>query len=188
MNRHFARYTFSRAAHQLQAGVSLIESLVALAVVAVGLGTAVPNFSTAGERRHADGTAAQIETDVMHVRSLAVAQNRNLRMSFAADAEGSCYVVHAGAAGDCRCSGNGSTVCSPQAEALRSVYFAAGAPVQVQANVRSILFDGTKGTTTPTATVRVLGRQREAVHLVVNLMGRVRACSPAAATPGYRAC
>jgi len=156
--------------------------------VAVALGAAVPEFSAAGERRHADGTAAQLETDIMHIRSLAAAQNRDLRMSFAADAEGSCYVVHTGAAGDCRCSGEGSTVCEPRAEALRSVYFAADAPVQVQANVRSILFDATKGTTTPTATVRVLGREREAVHLVVNLMGRVRACSPAAATPGYRAC
>ena len=40
----------------------------------------------------------------------------------------------------------------------------------------------------PTGTLRVLGSQGRAVHHVINVMGRVRSCTPLGAMPGYRAC
>jgi type IV fimbrial biogenesis protein FimT len=61
----------------------------------------------------------------------------------------------------------------------------------VQANVASILFDPLHGTSTPTGTLRVVADSGRAVHHVVNIMGRVRTCSPAGAAPvvaGYRVC
>jgi type IV fimbrial biogenesis protein FimT len=54
--------------------------------------------------------------------------------------------------------------------------------------VPSILFDSAKGTSTPTGTLRLMGKDQRAVHLVVNIMGRVRSCSPDSAVPGYKAC
>jgi len=36
--------------------------------------------------------------------------------------------------------------------------------------------------------LRVLGANGRAVHHVVNVMGRVRSCSPLNAMPGYTAC
>ena len=64
----------------------------------------------------------------------------------------------------------------------------AGRPVTVQANVASMLFHPVRGTTTPAATVKVLGANGYAIHHVVNIMGRVRSCTPGTAIPGYKPC
>jgi type IV fimbrial biogenesis protein FimT len=123
-------------------------------------------------------------------RSLAVARNEAVRMGFERDADAgtSCYVVHTGAAGDCSCTANGSAVCSNGAEALRSVRYGADVPLALTSNSRSILFDPVRGTITPTATVRVTGSNGAAIHQVINIMGRVRSCSPAPAVAGYATC
>jgi type IV fimbrial biogenesis protein FimT len=168
-------------------GLSLVETLIAMSVAALTLGVALPGFDSVRERRHLEGVASQLETDLQFARSLAVAQHRSLRISFGSDAAGSCYVVHSGAADDCRCSADGP-VCTAGAEAERHVHLGPDVPVTLNANVRSMLFDAVRGTVTPTGTVRVVGRDGRAVHQVVSVMGRVRSCAPAPGLPGYRAC
>lgn len=171
-----------------QRGVSLVESLIVLAVTAVSLGAALPSFQDARARRHFDGVAAQLETDLQLARQLAVSHDRSVRISFKADAGGSCYVVHTGSADACTCNADGSASCSAGEQALRSVRLGLGEAVQLRSNVPSILFDSAKGTSTPTGTLRVVGTDQRAVHLVVNIMGRVRSCSPDGAVPGYKRC
>lgn len=178
----------SSRARLSRSGVSLVESLVVLAVVAVLVGTAVPGFEAARERRHLDGVAAQLETDIHHARMLAVAQNRTLRLSLHSGAAGSCYLVHTGTVDNCRCSVGEEPVCTAGARSLRAEHFATGERPQLESNVRSIVFDATRGTSTPTGTFRVVGRDAKAVHLVVNVMGRVRACTPTPGLTGYPAC
>ena len=171
-----------------QRGVTLIESLIAVTVTAVALGSALPGFEQARERHHLEGAAAQLETDIMHTRSLAVARNQGVRMGFESLQAGTCYTVHTGPANACSCDANGVAVCSAGAEAIRTVYFPAQGPVAVRANVRSILFDPRLGTSTPTGTLRVVGRGDAAIHQIVNIMGRVRSCSPAGTVAGYPRC
>ena len=171
-----------------QNGVTLIESSITLSVVAVVAGMALPSFEQARERRHLEGVAALLETDLQHARSLAVARNEGVRISFQTDNGASCYVVHTGDAGDCTCSDDGAAVCRAGAEALRSVRYGAQTPVTLASNSRSVLFDPVKGTVTPTATIRVTASGGAAIHQVVNIMGRVRSCSPAPALPGYKPC
>lgn len=168
-------------------GLTLVECLTALAIVAVVLGSAAPSFGKFAERRHLEGTAAQLATDIQHTRSMAVARNGGQRMSFRHDAAGSCYVVHTGPAQACQCQVGGAAQCAPGAIAQRSLSFPADGPVQVRANVGSILFHPVHGTSTPTGTVRVVARSGATVHQVVNLMGRIRACSPNGVA-GYPAC
>ena len=173
--------------HAIKRGLTLLESLVVLAILGVLLGTAMPHFGKATERRHLEGTAAQLATDIKFTRSLAVAQNGGMRMVFQTAPGGSCYVVHNGATNDCQCTIAGPAVCSNGATAQRSVFFAAGGPVQLQANVGAILFHPVHGTSTPTGTLRVVARSGATVHQVVNIMGRTRTCSPNG-FPGYPAC
>jgi type IV fimbrial biogenesis protein FimT len=40
----------------------------------------------------------------------------------------------------------------------------------------------------PTGTLRVVGAGGREVHHIINVMGRVRSCSPSPALPGYRTC
>lgn len=168
-------------------GLSLIECLITLAILLVVLGSALPGFGKLSERRHLEGVAAQLATDVKHTRSLAVAHDGGQRISFRSEAAGSCYVVHDGPADACRCDAGGSTQCANGATARRAVFFPASGPVQVRANIGSILFHPVHGTSTPTGTLRVVARSGTAVHQVVNLMGRTRACSPNGAA-GYPVC
>jgi type IV fimbrial biogenesis protein FimT len=177
-----------RARRRRQAGLTLVELSITLAVLAILVGVAVPNFEQARELRRLEGAAAQLETDLQHTRALAVAHNETVRMSFEASANASCYVVHTGNVGDCSCVDGGLPVCQPGAQALRAVHFGSDLPLRVVSNSRSITFDPVKGTITPTATVRVLSRQGAAIHQVVNVMGRVRSCAPAPGLAGYRRC
>jgi type IV fimbrial biogenesis protein FimT len=169
-----------------QRGVTLTESTVVLGIVAILLGATVPGFGELRLRRQMEGVAAQLETDIQLARSEAVSRHETVRIDFASDDTGSCYVLHDGGAGDCRCDGSGTAACGAGVEPLRIVPLAAGSPVQLRSNSASILFDADKGTVTPTASMRVQSRLGE-IRQVVNIMGRVRSCSPDG-LPGYKRC
>ena len=171
-----------------QTGVTLVDILITAAVTAATLGSAIPGFDKVLERRHLEGASAQLETDMQLARSLAVAQNRTVRISFSSTAAGSCYMVYAGKAADCHCTAQGATQCAAGIQPLRSVAFAAGGPVQVRSNVNSIVFDPTLGTSTPTGTMRLVGNHGREVRLVVNIVGRIRACTPSPDLRGYARC
>lgn len=172
--------------HHRQAGLSLIECAIVTTVVALALGAALPSFQEARQRRQLEGTAAQLETDLQLARAAAVARNEGVRVAVSSDGGSSCYLLHTGPSGACRCDVDGPPQCKPGAEALRSVRFEPGAPVQLRSNSRSMLFDPVKGTVTPTGTLKL--QAGGTVHLVVNVMGRIRSCTPDAALPGLPRC
>lgn len=169
-----------------QRGLTLIEVAIALAIVAAGAVTAAPGFQELIARKRLEGAAARLATDLQGVRTEAVARNVPLRVSFHADPGGSCYLVHTGARALCSCSASAAS-CSGEAVLVNAVHLPAAQGVAVSASATSILFDPVHGTSTPAATARLTAAQG-AVHHVVNVMGRVRTCSPAGRIPGYRAC
>lgn len=171
-----------------QAGFTLVEAVAAMAVAAVLVGAAVPSFKQMQLRRQVEGPAVELATDLLYARSEAIARNEGVRVGFQSVAAGACYVLHTGDAGDCSCNGTGPAVCSNGAREIKTVLLPAGRPVTVQANVASMLFHPVRGTTTPAATVKVLGANGYAIHHVVNIMGRVRSCTPGAGIPGYKPC
>jgi len=169
-------------------GFSLVEACVTVSVLAVILGSVAPSFAQLRQKVEIEGVANQLETDIQFARSEAVSRAEPLRLTFASSAGASCYVIHTGDAGDCRCGDNGRTDCAADAQELKTVLLPASGRVRMQSNARSMLFDGTRGTVSPTGTVRVIGSDGRALHQVVNVMGRVRTCSPQRSIPGYRAC
>lgn len=171
-----------------QRGLTLVECLMSLAVAAVSVGAVAPGFQQMQERRHLEGAAAQLATDIRHARSAAVARRAPVRLSAQLSAGSSCYIVHTGSAGDCRCSGEGTAVCTSGAEALRTVSFEAGRRLRLSSTSASMLFDPDRGTVTPTGTLHLQTPDGAAIRQVVNIMGRVRACSPGGSMPGYPAC
>jgi type IV fimbrial biogenesis protein FimT len=169
-------------------GLTLVECLIAVAVACTAVGAVVPSFGRMMETRHLEGAAAQLETDIHYTRSLAVSLNEPLQLRLQQDAGGSCYVVHRGPAQSCSCSSSAAPVCNRPDAVVRSLALPAGRGVQVQANVGSMLFSPLHGTVTPTGTVRLTGREGRRLHVVVNLMGRARSCSPGGAINGYPVC
>jgi len=171
-----------------QRGVTLIESAIVTTIVALTASVVAPGMDKLKTRQQLTHAAAGFETDVQFARSAAVSRNASLRISFDNRNGATCYVVHTGAAGDCSCDGAGESVCSNSSEVLRSVRYPATSGVTLNANVGSIVFDPAKGTSTPAGTVKFIGRDGIAVHQVVNIMGRVRSCSPGKAVSGFKAC
>lgn len=171
-----------------QRGITLIESGVVLTITAILAASAAPRMQELIAARRLENTANQLATDIQLTRTAAVARNEALRLSFHARDGGSCYVIHTGAADQCRCSGVGPAVCSAPAREIKTVSVSSADLVSVVSNVGSMLFDPLHGTSSPTGTLRIIGATGREIRHVVNVMGRVRSCSPAPAVSGYRAC
>ena len=171
-----------------QRGVTLIEACIVMAISGVVIGTTVPGMQGVLDSRRLGGAATQLATDIQFVRSEAVARNRAVRLSFHSAADSAGYVIHTGGAAQCACAATGPAVCEAGAEEIKTVHLPAAEKVGLQANVGSVLFDPLHGTSTPTGTLRVIGTQGREVRHVINIMGRVRSCTPLGAVPGYRTC
>jgi type IV fimbrial biogenesis protein FimT len=168
-------------------GVTLIEACVVMAVCTVLLATAVPAMRRMIERQMLRGAADGLRTDLQFLRTAAVSRGRTLWLG-TQGGNGSCYVLYAGGRGDCSCRPAGAAACAAGAEVLKVVGFEPDAAVQLPAGNTLLAVEPERGMVTPTATLKLVGRGGEAVHTLVNVMGRVRACSPGAAVPGFKAC
>jgi len=174
-----------------QRGITLIEGAVVMAIGAITVTTAAPGFQSFIEKQRLDGAAAQLATDIQLARAEAMLRNTGVRLSLQSKPWGSCYVIHSGAANDCSCSETGAAQCSGGAQQIKTVQLPAGEQIALQSNVGSILFDPLHGTSTPTGTLKLVAASGRAVHQVVNVMGRVRTCSPQGTVPpvsGYAVC
>lgn len=178
----------SKSFPSTQRGLTLIEGCVTLAIVSILAGTALPSFKDMNKKVLLDGSAGEIVTDIQFARSEAVARQQGVRVSFHAAGGASCLVIHTGATADCGCDASGVAQCTGPAVLLKSSFVAAQSGMAVTANVASMRFDPVHGTVTPTGTVTVAGAGGPTVQHVVNILGRVRSCSPNASAKGYRAC
>ncbi len=172
-----------------QQGVSLVEAMIVLCVIALVAGISAPSFESVRQRAELSGVAGQIETDVHFARSEAVARNRTLHLTLKEAADGtSCYVVHEGPAPDCSCGQLERAACAGAEGVVRAMVLAGAGRIRVRSNVQTLHFDPLKGTVTPAATLRAEARDGLALHQVVSLVGRVRTCSPQARMAGVPAC
>ncbi len=167
-----------------QHGLTIVEAGVVVAIAAAAATTAVPGLQRLIEHRRLDAAATRLAADLQLARNEAIARNRVVRV--VRDETAGCYLLHTGPAGSCRCHADGTAACSAGSTLIRSA--AASHRITLQSSTPAIAFDPLHGTVTPTATWRVTAADGRAIHHVVNVMGRVRSCSPEGAVPGYRAC
>ncbi len=169
-----------------QSGTSLVEATVVLAITSTLVGSLLPGWQAARERRALEAASAQLATDLRHARSLAVAQSLPVRL--AVNSTQACYVVHTGPSRGCGCDSTGRASCAPGATALRVATLPGDGLVALSTSSASMLFDAERGTVTPTGTLRLTLADGQAVHHVVNIMGRVRTCSPDGLVAGHARC
>lgn len=174
---------------QAQRGLTMIETSVTLAISTILATSSIPGFGELLERRQIEGVAAELASDLQFVRSEAVARNEGVRISFSTLPGGaSCYVIHTGAASACACAAGGPPVCTGAAEPIKAVPAPARGKVLVQAKVASMLYDPVRGTTSPTNSIGIAAADGPGLRHVVNILGRVRTCSPGGAMRGYKPC
>jgi type IV fimbrial biogenesis protein FimT len=168
---------------KLVRGVTLVEVCVVGAMAAILAGAALPSFTESLNKRKFDGAVAEIPTEVNFARSAAVSSNRVTWLSYTQVVGGTCAMVHVGAKTDCSCTAGGQSVCANGGEALKVGLHAV--PVSIALPIH---FDPTNGSVSPTATIRVEYAAGKELHHKVNIMGRVRSCSPMGAIKGYAIC
>ncbi len=178
--------------HTVQ-GLTLVELLVVMALTALVLHSATLSFSGWLQRQHLLGVSAQFNADLQWLRSAAVTRHRILRMSFQDTPAGTCYVLHSGEVDACRCTADvraePAVQCADGTELLRAALVPASRRIRLQANVTSLRVDPRHGTFTPTGSIDVSALDgSSALRHIVNILGRVRTCTPGPRFPGYGAC
>lgn len=171
-----------------QRGVTAVESLIVVFVLAILIGVGAPSLHGQRERQELIGVAAQLETDVHLARSEAVARNRTVRLTLKEGGGASCYLIHEGTVPSCSCAEVERSACPVDGAVVRALVLPAGARVQLRSAVRSMVFDPLKGTVTPTATIKAESADGSALHQVVSITGRVRSCTPQGRVAGVAAC
>jgi type IV fimbrial biogenesis protein FimT len=171
-----------------QRGFTWIETTVVMTIIGVVTTQAAPAMSGLIDSRRLEGAAVQFATDVQYARTEAIARNLPVRLSLRNAATGTCYVLHTGTSAQCSCTGAEPAICTGDAREIKTVFHPSTQGITIAANAASVAFDPLHGTSTPTATVRILGRQGRAIHHVINVMGRVRSCTPSGGVVGYVSC
>jgi len=165
----------------LRRGFTLIEMMVVVALAAVLLVLAAPNFIATLAKNRFEGVVNEMVTDMQYARSEAV--SRNADVTFAVGPTRTCYTVSA--AGACNCTA--SPACSGGAVEIKTVQFAdSGAQA---ASAVSFTFEPVRGALT--GALAQLDMTRAGYPWVLRAeaaaIGRVRICSPSGLT-GYPPC
>lgn len=179
-----ARTLHTRAAR----GLSLIEACFVVLLVSLLVTVAVPGIGALLDRKRLEGSANQLVADLQWLRGEALARSEALRLTVYPHAEGSCTLVHTGLPADCRCDAGQPGSCTAPASALKTSHWPRRDGIAVTANVGSLRFDPVLGTTSPAGSLSISDRHGRSITHVVNILGRVRSCSPEGRMAGYRAC
>jgi type IV fimbrial biogenesis protein FimT len=180
-----------------QAGFTLIEALVVVALIAIILAVAAPSFTESIARKRVEGLASELGTDLQYARSEAVARNAAVRLTLGT----SCYAIHlAGAAVASNCA------VTPAASQIKLFQLDAGLPVTLAGanSLAYIEFDPVRGTANWNAQNTTCGLESDNITDVVcgainvesttttaklrvmtAFNGRVRTCSQSGSIKGY---
>jgi type IV fimbrial biogenesis protein FimT len=150
-----------------QRGMTLLELIAVMSVVAVLLAIAVPGFATMFTRLRLQGASAEFGTDLQYARSEALRQR--VAVGVSTNLAGDGYTLVA----------NGVT--------LKSVSLPTG--VKVDAST-SVTYDAMRALADPADQNFVFASDDDSLQLQVssNLLGRIQLCVRAGSIPGYSAC
>lgn len=159
-------------------GLTLLELLCVLALLAALAGAALPDWQGARQRRAVEGAAAELQAWLQDARALVMARREGAWLQLDRTPDGGpCLLLHGGArAADCRCEA-GAAVCDGALQPWRTLH-REGAGVRLSANVAAMRLEPRRGQVVPAGTLRLHSADgRTELRLIVNPLGRVRACA-----------
>lgn len=158
-------------------GITLLETMIALAIVALLASLAAPSFGGAAERARLRFAAETLAADLGEARFEAARRGQALHLDVRTGASW-CWAV----ATEPGCGCDAERACQLKTEraadhgGIRLLQAAATrleAEGQTQATPQAAIFESTRG---------------ERLQVTLSPLGRARICAPAAAVPGYPAC
>lgn len=181
-NRHTA------CLRQRQRGLTAIELLMMVSITASALTASIDGMRKLTLSQRLQATAAELESELQLAKSTAILKGQTVRLAIQPLAQGSCVLIHTGPKDACTCGATGLAVCEGDAEVTHLQRHDAKTGVAYLTNNLSLAFSAYRGTVTPTATIKLADSSGRSLHQVVNVMGRIRTCSPDPKPVGYKAC
>lgn len=173
----------------VQKGITLIETMVVITLLAILTAMALPSFREMMINRRLEGKAREYVTHMNWARSLAVSNNQAVNLRIATGESASCYVVFQGPVNDCTCNANGAVCTTPDNERLVIVLpHSDGVRVSARTESATTRINPKQGTITPTLTAIFTADNGKVIHNISNILGRTRSCTPVQASFGYRIC
>lgn len=174
-------------------GVTLIELMVVLVIVAILLMVVAPSFSDLIARKRVEGTLTELNTDLQFARSEAAQRNTNVRITFGTG----CYVIHTLGSTNTSCTQAGNPTLGTDAIQIKLVQTAAASTVSFSPNntLTYLMFDSVRAMATWDGTNALSGSVDITsnggawqLRTSVTAMGRTQTCSPNSSITGYQAC
>jgi type IV fimbrial biogenesis protein FimT len=156
-------------------GLTLLESMIALAIVAVLATLALPSFGSMLSRHRLKAAAEQMSMDLAELRLLATQRGQTMHVSLSAGAQW-CYALAVAGGCDCRV---------PQGCQLKTVRSTDHPGVTLLAG-EDLRIDPQPGPERAGALLQ--GSDGARLQVGVSPLGRPRICSPGASVAGYAAC
>ena len=177
-----------RLAHR-QKGITLVETLVVITLLAILTAIAAPSYQEIAINRRLESKALEYVTHINWAKSLAVSSNQTVNLHISKGENASCYVIFQGLVNDCSCNVNGA-VCSTSDNARLVVVLLHTDGIKVSAKTESATtrINPKQGIMTPTLTAIFSADNGKAIHNISNILGRTRSCSPNMPDFGLQVC
>lgn len=160
-----------------QRGLTLMELMVAVAIVAVLASLAVPSFGAQRARNHLKAAAERLAGDLAEARFEATRRGTTLHLHFERGTDW-CYAV--AAINNCGCG-------APQPCQVRQVHGHEHKGVVLEQAVDHS-FDPTSGMSSVPASVLLRSAHGETLRVELSRLGRAKVCAPGSPTLGYASC
>jgi type IV fimbrial biogenesis protein FimT len=175
-----------------QRGLTIIELMTVLVVIAILAIIALPGFNDLMAKRRVEGVFSELHTDMQLARSEAVARNRAVRVTFGTG----CYVVHVTSPATTTTCTQTTETLDPDDRKVKTTQLQTGtnAALVPLDSLTFVEFDPTRGAATwdGTGTAAAVNVESSAgawqLRAVAAALGRVRACSPNTSVEGFQAC
>ena len=162
------------------AGFGLVEMLVVMVLVGILAAMCIPLLTNFRQHLQLASAADTLHAEIQHARSEAARLGRSVRLSFSEHPLGTCYIIHVGNTGDCRCKDDGRVACTA-GYLLKASWIDKKSQILLRANVPGLSFDPDGGYGTSAGTIGLTNAAGENISHVVSLVGRIRSCTT---TPG----
>ncbi|MCF8167759.1 MAG: GspH/FimT family protein [Rhodoferax sp.] len=171
----------SAARRRCDRGVTLVELLVVVGLIAVLASLAAPSFTDSIDKYRLKGAAETLQADLQLARMMALRNGQNVHLNVATGASW-CYGLNVNAACDCTTASS----CS-----LKQVNYQSSPGATLSANTFASgpVFDPVRGVVTPAGTLVMTSAVGKQVQVNVSLIGKVGICTPSGVTGvGYQTC
>ena len=178
-------------------GFTLVELMITLAVTAILVTVATPNFSSFFERKRLVSAAETISQQLQYARTESIARSANVIVKFTGGGAGNAWQMGMTDKADC-------TPTDALTDADPCTLTVSGTPVlhrrdntdftdiDITSAAVTLIFNNIRGTVSPAQDIILKSTRNEVyeMQVKVSLLGQVKICSPVGAdyVTGYRDC